>query len=83
MRLKENNVCVITYRVTASETMKNKGCTAEVIKRKLDELSLNRGFYIAFKPLKRTRGQFEILISSEQFDGSTPYTSSLVEMEVQ
>jgi len=83
MRLKENNVCIVTYRVTSSETMKSKGYTDVVLKRQLDELYLNRGFYIAFKPLKRTRGQIEILISSEQFYGSTPYTSSLVEMEVQ
>lgn len=83
MRLKENNVCVITYRVTASKTMKSKGYTDELLKRQLDELYLNRGFYIAFKQLKRTRGQIEILISSEQFIGSTPYASPLCKKEVQ
>lgn len=103
MRLKENNVCIITYRITASITMARKSISdynnlhkserkfrlrqakrkvENWIKQELDALYLNRGFYISFKPLTRTKGQVEIIISSEYFNGSKPYTSPLCKKEV-
>ena len=52
------------------------------IKQELDTLYLNQGFYISFKTLTRTKGQVEIIISSEYFNGSKPYTSPLCKKEV-
>jgi len=103
VELSKNNVCIISYRVTASKGMawnnippKEKPTKSEKnfrirqekrkvenkIKQQLDHLYLNKGFHIAFKTLKRTKHQVEIIISSEPFVGSKPYTSPLCKKEV-
>lgn len=104
VELSKYNVCIVSYRVTASKGMawnnipsKEKPTKSEKnfrirqekrkvenkIKRKLDSLYLNKGFHIAFKTLKRTKHQVEIIISSEAFVGSKPYTTPLCKKEVQ
>lgn len=103
IRLSKNNVCIVSYRVTASKKMaldnipnKDKPTKSEKnfrirqekrkvekkIKQQLDSLYLNKGFHIAFKTLKRTKHQVEIIISSEPFVGSKPYTTPLCKKEV-
>lgn len=103
IKLKKNNVCIVSYRVTASKAMawnniphKDKPTKSEKnfrirqekrkveneIKQQLDHLYLNKGFYITFKTLKRTKNQVEIIISSEPFAGSKPYTTPLCKKEV-
>lgn len=76
-KLKDNNTVFISYRITVSSTMRKKGFTDTALKKKLDSLYLNRGYYINFKDLKRTNKQCEILISSKYFDGSIPYDTAL------
>ena len=103
VELSKNNVCIISYRVTASKGMawnnippkekptksaknfrirQEKRKVENKIKQQLDRLYLNKGFHIAFKTLKRTKHQVEIIISSEPFAGSKPYTSPLCKKEV-
>lgn len=103
IELSKNNVCIVSYRVTASKGMawnnipskkkptkskknfrirQEKRKVEKKIKRQLDSLYLNKGFHIAFKTLKRTKHQVEIILSSEPFAGSKPYTSPLYKKEV-
>lgn len=74
------NYVFISYRITASETMKNKGTTSEKICKRLDELYCNRGFYYRLQPLPN--GQVEILLSTVELQPSTEYDKPLTEKEV-
>lgn len=74
------NFVFISYRITASETMKKKGITSEKICKKLDTLYCNRGFYYHLQPLPK--GQIEILLSTVEFLNSTKYDKPLAEQEV-
>lgn len=80
-KLRDNGNYVFTsYRITASETMKNKGTTSEKICKRLDELYCNRGFYYRLQPLPKK--QIEILLSTVELQPSTKYDKPLFKKEV-
>lgn len=81
-KLRKNNVCIISYRITTSKTMKSKGFDNNFVCNALDKLYLDRGFFIAFKKLATTKRQIEILISSVSFDGSIAYDTPLHQMDI-
>ena len=74
---KNDNYAFVSYRITASETMKKKGITSEVICRRLDSLYCNRGFYYRLQPLPK--GQVEILLCTVEILGWTKYNKPLLE----
>lgn len=80
--LRTRHICALSYRITASASMKQKGITDERLRRELDRLYLNRGFHFKLKRLKNTNGQIEILLATVPFCGSQPYTTALAEKEV-
>lgn len=80
--LRTRHICILSYRITSSKSMKEKGIDDETICRELDRLYLNRGFHFRLKRLKNTKGQIEILISTVPFCESHPYTTALSEREV-
>lgn len=80
--LRNNNICLLSYRITASKTMNSKGITDAQIRNKLDRLYLNREYHFRLKEINREKGQIEILLSTVPFCGSIPYTSPLDELEV-
>ncbi|MCM1267484.1 MAG: DNA adenine methylase [Bacteroidales bacterium] len=82
LELRQRHICVLSYRITSSESMKKRGINDETLQKKLDRLYLNRGFHYRLKPLKRTNEQVEILIATVPFTGSRPYTDPLAETEV-
>ena len=80
-KLRINNVCLLSYRTTASASALKKNKEAEnVIKATLDELYLGRGYYYALHKLKK--GQIEILISTHPLSGFIAYETSLISREV-
>ena len=52
-------------------TSSNSYTTSEKVQKKLDKLYMNRGFFIQSQ--KVTNNQIEILLTSEQVEGSIPY----------
>lgn len=82
LELRQRHICVLSYRITSSESMKKRGIFDETLRKKLDRLYLNRGFHYRLKPLTRTNAQIEILISTVPFFGSRPYTAPLAGTEV-
>lgn len=76
-KLRKNNICLISYRITASASMRKNGITDKSITKILDRLYCQRNFYYILKPLKATNGQVEILLSTHPFNGATPYTMPL------
>lgn len=80
-KLRANNVCLLSYRTTASASALKKNKNAEnVIRDTLDELYLGRGYFYALKKLKK--GQIEILISTHKLSGFIAYETSLISKEV-
>lgn len=80
-KLSIDNVCLLSYRTTASASALKKNEDAEnVIKATLDELYLGRGYYYALHKLKK--GQIEILISTHPLSGFIAYETSLISREV-
>ena len=69
------NYAFVSYRITVSETMKNKGITSEKICKRLDTLYCNRGFYYRLQPLPK--GQVEILLCTVNFHNSIKYDTPL------
>lgn len=82
LELRQHHICVLSYRITASKSMKKRGIYDETLQKKLDRLYLNQGFHYRLKPLKRTNEQVEILLATVPFSGSRPYTAPLTEVEV-
>lgn len=80
--LRTHHICVLNYRITVSASMNKKGISDETLRRKLDQLYLNRGFHFKLKRLKNTNEQIEILLATVPFCGSQPYTTALAETEV-
>lgn len=80
--LSQNNICFISYRVTASATMKKKGYTTKKLRHKLNDLYANRGFHFALKKLTGRSKQVEILICNRPFAGSKPYGTAQFYLEV-
>jgi len=78
--LRKENVCLLSYRMTASESMKKRGISDKLICTVLDQLYLNQGFFYVTKKLKK-KGQIEILLATVEFEGSKRYDSPLAEME--
>lgn len=76
-KLRKNNICLISYRITASATMRKNGITDKSITKILDRLFCQRNYYYILKPLKATNGQVEILLSTHPFNGATPYAQPL------
>lgn len=76
-KLRKNNICLISYRITASASMRKNGITDKSITKILDRLYCKRNFYYILKPLKATNGQVEILLSTHPFNGAPPYTMPL------
>ena len=60
---------ILSYRATV--TSSNSYTTSEKVQKKLDKLYMNRGFFIQSQ--KVTNNQIEILLTSEQVEGSIPY----------
>lgn len=81
--LRQKNICFISYRVTASQSMKQHGINSEDICTVLDRLYMNQHFFVRFRTLKRTHNQTEVLIGTVEFCGSSPYIYPIHEMEVQ
>lgn len=80
-KLRLDNVCLLSYRITASASALNKNKDAKnIIKATLDELYLGRGYYYSLHKLKK--GQIEILISTHPLSGFIAYESSLISKEV-
>ena len=80
--LRYRHICILSYRITASKSMKKKGISDVMLQRKLDFLYLNRDFHYKLKQFNNAKGQIEILLSTVPFTGSRPYTLPLAEMEV-
>lgn len=80
--LRHHHICVLSYRITTSKSMKKKGISDEMLQRKLDSLYLNRGFHYKLRQFNKAKGQIEILLSTVPFAGSHPYTLPLTETEV-
>ena len=78
--LRKNNICIISYRTTASPTMEANGFDADYVRKVLDRLYCGQGFHMALLPLKN--GKIEILIGTVAFKDSTPYVRPLSEQEV-
>lgn len=76
-KLRNNNICLISYRITASASMRKNGITDKSITKILDRLYCQRNYFYILKPLKATNGQVEILLSTHPFNGATPYTMPL------
>ncbi|MCM1209911.1 MAG: hypothetical protein NC309_13400 [Ruminococcus sp.] len=74
------HICLLSYRITAGKTQPESA--GRQIRKHLDDLYMNRGFYYIPNPLENPKGQIEILLSTVPFDDSKPYTSPLTEKEV-
>ena len=77
-----HHICLISYRITASKSMKKSGISDSKIQQILDTLYLNKGFYYRLEKLRNSKGQIEILISTVPFCKSKPYSISISEAEV-
>lgn len=80
--LRSRHVCVLSYRITASKSMQQKGISSEMLQQKLDSLYLGRGFFYKLRQFNSGKGQIEILLATVPFAGSQPYTLPLAEMGV-
>lgn len=81
-KLREKNICLLSYRITASDSMKKKGIKDADLQAILDKLYLNQGFGYKLKKFNNTKEQVEILISTVPFCGAKPYTTPMREVEV-
>lgn len=82
-KLRSKHICLLSYRITASDSMKKKGIKDVDLQRKLDSLYLNRGYHFRLKQFDEKKKQIEILIATVPFCGSTPYSTSMTELEVE
>lgn len=81
-KLRQKNICLLSYRITASDSMKKKGIEDADLQNILDKLYLNRGFWYRLKKFDNKKEQIEILISTVPFCGAKPYTTPMSEVEV-
>lgn len=81
-KLREKNLCLLSYRITASDSMKKKGIKDADLQVILDRLYLNQGFYYRLKKFDNKKEQVEILISTVPFFGAEPYITPMSEVEV-
>ena len=80
--LRQKNICLLSYRITASDSMKKKGIEDADLQDILDKLYLNQGFWYKLKKFDNKKEQIEILISTVPFCGAKPYTTPMSEVEV-
>ena len=77
LKLRERGaIIVLSYRATVRNG--NKFTTSAKVQEKLDELYMNKGFFIQF--LKVQNEQIEILLTSEQVSGSVPYDCNIADL---
>lgn len=81
-KLREKNICLLSYRITASDSMKKKGIKDADLQHMLDKLYLNQGFYYRLRKFDNKKGQVEILISTVPFCGAKEYITPMSEVEV-
>lgn len=81
-KLRQKNICLLSYRITASDSMRNNGIKDCKLRDRLDKLYLNQGFYYRLKKFDNKKGQIEILISTVPFCGAKPYITPMREVEV-
>ena len=80
-KFRKDNVCLLSYRITASSSALKKNKDAEkFIRAYLDKLYLNRKYFYALNKLKN--GQVEIILSTHFLSGFEEYNTSLIEKEV-
>ena len=91
---KLGNIVLLSYRVTASETVrqeaieKNQENPDKLMRRTIDKLYLGKNYHIAFKLINIEKRQIEILISNKEFtdgDGkhSILYNQPLEYMDIE
>ena len=91
---KLGNIVLLSYRVTASETVrqeaieKNQENPDKLMRRTIDKLYLGKNYHIAFKLIDVEKRQIEILISTKEFiddDGnhSILYNQPLEYMDIE
>lgn len=79
--LRPKNVCLVSYRITASKaTLKHHPKAEMSIRQCLDSLYMNQGYY--YRLHKLANRQIEILICTHPLTGFTLYNHSLTEKEV-
>jgi len=81
-KLRQRNICLLSYRITASDSMRDNGIKDYKLQARLDELYLNQGFWYRLKKFNNNKEQVEILISTVPFCGAKPYTTPMREVEV-
>ena len=75
-QLRRKNICVISYRTTASDSMRQNGITDEYVRHTLNRLFCGKDYHYITTPY--IKGQIEIVIATVPFEGSTPFNQPLV-----
>ena len=81
-KLRQKNICLLSYRITVPDSMRDNNIAVYKLRDRLDKLYLNQGFYFRLKKFNKTE-QIEILISTVPFSGAHPYTTPMTELEVE